>query len=145
MDFLDLRGVTVSTNSLPKGVLVDGAMIDQENNLSLGREPWIFISGNGINVLAYIDPDPKMDIEAAINFLDSASVIEPPEGTPGTIPKVGWLLNDWQNVKAGNYKFFAYYSTLPGFPEGGGSGFYKATHNPVDLKVQPVTRETVSE
>lgn len=138
LDFIDLRGTRVSTNSLPEGVLVDGAMIAQENNLSLGDEPWVFIGGNGINMLGYIDPDPKMGVTAAANFLDSRDALEPPESVPGTLPKIGYFFKNWQNVKAGSYRLFAYYGILPGFPEGGGSGFYKVTHESTSVQVRLV-------
>lgn len=138
LDFIDLRGTRVSTNSLPEGVLVDGVMIAQEDNLSLGDEPWIFISGNGINMLGYIDPDPKMGVTATANFLDSPDALEPPESVPGTLPKIGYFFKNWQNVKAGSYRLFACYGILPGFPEGGGSGFYRVTHEPTDVQVRLV-------
>lgn len=141
LDFIDLRGVTISSNSLPEGVLVDGEMIAQENNLSLGSEPWLFFTGNGINMLGYIDPDPKMGVTAAANFLDSANAKEPPERVPGALPKVGYFFKNWQNVQAGEYKLFAYYGVLPGFPEGGGSGFYRATHETTRVHVRPVNSE----
>ena len=145
MDFVDLRGTRVSTNSLPEGVLVDGAMIEQENNLSLGKEPWFFISGNGINMLGYVDPDPKMGVTAAANFLDSETAFEPPESVPGALPKIGYFFENWENVKAGSYRFFAYYGVLPGFPEGGGSGFYKVTHEPNQIRVRPIEHSDLPE
>ncbi|MEW6776702.1 MAG: hypothetical protein AB1405_10440 [Bdellovibrionota bacterium] len=133
-DFTDLRGLTLLTSGLPQGALIDGKMIEREKSILFGTEPWYFLSGGGLNQVTALDLDKGLDLRAGTLFIDDPAYEDPPEGTPGGVPTIGYQFLGWENLEARWYSFGANVATLRGFPEGGASGFYKTLHAPVTIK-----------
>lgn len=132
-DFIDLRGIRLSTSGLPQGTLIDGKMIEQERNLTLTDQPWFMISGSGINQVTTVEYDSALKLEPTAIFIDSEAEADPPEEAPGGLPAVGFQLKNWEGLKAQWYNFGASIAPLKSFPEGGGNGFYKALHEEVGI------------
>ena len=129
-DFINMRGLRISTSALPAGALVDGQMIGQERDIPFGAEPWFMASGLGIYEAGVIDLDPELrkNLKAAALFVDSPDYDDPPEEMKGCLPCVGYQFLGWENLKAQWYSFASNIAFLPAFPEGGGGGFYRVLH-----------------
>ncbi|MEW6776149.1 MAG: hypothetical protein AB1405_07640, partial [Bdellovibrionota bacterium] len=139
-DFVDLRGIRLSTSGLSQGTVIDGKMIEQERSLDLGPQPWFMISGLGLNQVTVVDLEPGLNLRATALFVEGgAEVADRPEEVPGGLPSVGYGFTGWENLKARTYAFGANIAALPGFPEGGGTGFYRTLRTPIDVQV--TTRE----
>lgn len=135
-DFVDLRGIRVSTAMTPEGVLVDGVMNAREDAIAYGDRVWSLMSGLGINEVLVLQYDRGMQLTPALNFVDSESAANPPERVPGAMPAVGFQFN-WRNLEAGRHRFDVSMFALPAFPEGGGDGFYDVFSAPVRVRVVP--------
>ncbi len=135
MDFDRLQGLTVSTQKVPVGTRVDGKMLDSDRSLAMGNEPWYMASGLGLNLIGIVEVDKEMRGRSSALFVDSETDPRPPERVPGGLPELGYQFLGWENLKAREYKVQGYAISLPGFPEGGGSGFYKAFNLPLPFDV----------
>lgn len=134
MDFQSLKGLTVSTQQVPKGTVVDGKMLDSDRSLSMGSEPWYMANGLGLNLIGVVEVDPEMRGQSSALFIDSETAPRPPERVPGGLPELGYQFLGWENLKARKYIVRGLAIALPGFPEGGGSGFYRAFNAPVNIQ-----------
>ena len=127
-DFVDLRGLKLSTSGLPQGTLIDGRMIELERNLKLTGDTWFMLTGGGLYEVTTIEFDRSLKLEPTALFVDGNEETAPPEDHPGGLPSVGLEFLDWQSLKPGVHSFSAHMAQLPGFPNGGGGGFYKTLH-----------------
>jgi len=137
-DFLNLRGLTLSTSGLAQGALVDGTMIEQERSIAFGPEPWYFVSGGGLNQVTALDLEKGLNLKGAALFVDDPEYDDPPEASRGGLPLVGYQFLGWENLQARWYTFGANVALLPGFPEGGATGFYRTLRAPFDVKAGEV-------
>lgn len=127
-DFVDLRGLKLSTSGLPEGTLIDGRMIEIERNLTLTNDTWFMLTGDGLYEVTTVDFDRSLKLEPTALFVDGQSETAPPEDHPGGLPAVGLQFLDWNSLKPGSHSFSAHMALLPSFPNGGGSGFYETLH-----------------
>lgn len=137
VDFRDARGTTFSTLAMARGTLVDGRLSPVERAIPMGNEEWIMLTGNGINIFAVIDLDRDLTLKKEIHFLDDPNADFGPENVPGQLPEIGFRFLNWTSLEGRTYHFDATVSALPGFPLGGGSGFYKAIHTPPIIELGP--------
>ncbi|MEW6776489.1 MAG: hypothetical protein AB1405_09370, partial [Bdellovibrionota bacterium] len=132
-DFTDLKGLRFSTSALPGGAVVDGRMIESERRIDIGPEPWYYLSGQGVNQITTLDMEAGLKLRAVNQFIDDPAYLEPPEEIPGCLPCLGYELLGWENMQARWYTFGAAFAFLKGFPEGGGSGYYKTLRTPFEI------------
>lgn len=137
-DFTDFKGLTFSTSALAQGSRIDGQMIEIERSLEFGPEPWYFLSGRGLNQVTVVELDPNLKLTAAAVLIDSETAGDPPEDVPGGLPSIGYQFLGMEDLEARTYRFSAHIGVLPGFPERGGTGFYRTIKAPMRVKVRPV-------
>lgn len=137
-DFVDLRGLKLSTSGLPQGTLIDGRMIELERNLKLTGDTWFMLTGGGLYEVTTIEFDRSLKLEPTALFVDGNEETAPPEDHPGGLPSVGLEFLDWQNLKPGIHSFSAHMAQLPSFPNGGGGGFYKTLHAPQAITTREI-------
>lgn len=133
-DYTNLLGVQFSTAALPKGVLIDGRMLEMEKSMAFGDKPWLMLNGRGLRLLTIIQYDRKLSLAGRVQFVDDPEHESPPESRKGALPLVGFELTNWENLKARWYSFSAQEAFLKGFPEGGGNGFYETMRREPTLK-----------
>ncbi|MCB0218493.1 MAG: hypothetical protein KDH09_02260 [Chrysiogenetes bacterium] len=141
-DFSDLRGLRFSTKALPQGTLIDGQTIAGEDVIPFGDEPWFMLSGRGVNLVAGVDWPREINVEPNAFFIDDLKASNPPERVPGSMPMVGYVLTGWEGLGAQWYTVTGTVAMLPGFPEGGGSGYFKLVREAPKVSVRPVEMPT---
>ncbi len=144
VDFNDLKGLTVSTKQVPQGTSVDGRMLDSDQSLAMGDEPWYMASGLGLNMVGIVEVDRDMRGKSSALMVDSEKGARPPERVAGGLPELGYQFLGWENLKAKTYTVHGMIIELPGLPEGGGSGFYKAFHADMAFDVRKLNAEDVA-
>ncbi len=136
VDFRDLRGMTFVTVVSPEGALIDGQTAESERDMGLGDERWFFVTGKGLNVLMMMYLGDNLKLKSEGIFVDSRDEVSPPESVPGSLPAAGFHFSGWENIKGGTYSFGGRIVTLPGFPEDGGSGWYRTYNAPIEITVE---------
>lgn len=137
-DFSDLRGLRFSTKALPQGALIDGQTIAGEEVIPFGDEPWFMMTGRGVNLVAGVDWPREINVEPNAFFIDDLKAANPPERVPGSMPMVGYVLTGWEGLDAKWYTVTGTLALLPGFPEGGGSGYFHLVGEEPKISVQPM-------
>lgn len=135
VDFRDMRGSTFSTLAMSRGTLVDGKLSPAERAIPLGDEEWVMLGGHNLNIFGVIDLEKDLALRKEVHFLDDPDTTLPPEAVPGQLPEIGFRFLNWTSLQGRKYSFDATVSALAGFPRGGGSGFYKAIHNPPKVQL----------
>ncbi len=133
------NGISLYTEAVPGGVLIDGQMLDSEKSISFGRENWFLARGKGLNLTAWIDLDADFSVTPRARFIDDPNLADPPEETVGGSPEVGYEFTGWENLKAKWYRFVINMASYPAFPEGGASIAYRALHNPLQISARTVS------
>lgn len=125
MDYIDARGVRISTSGLPQGAVVDGRTAAMEKQFDLGDKRWFLLTGEGINHVAVLHMEEGLNLRPTARFSDGEGeeFAWPPERVPGGLPQIGYGLLGWQDLEARWYAFAIDIGMLPSFPEGGGDGF----------------------
>jgi len=137
VDFRDLRGMNFVTVVRPEGAMIDGVTGEAERDMGLGDERWFFVTGKGLNVLMMMFLSDNLKLKSNGIFIDSREDLTPPEAVPGTLPSAGFHFSGWENIKGGTYSFGGRIVTLPGFPEDGGSGWYRTYSAPIEITPEP--------
>ncbi|MCB0218314.1 MAG: hypothetical protein KDH09_01350 [Chrysiogenetes bacterium] len=134
VDLRDLRGGTFSTLAFNRGTLVDGKTTRAEQNVELGDEEWMMVTGKGINFYGQVVLDRSLTLKKEVHFIDSVDGEQPPESVPGQLPEAGFKLVNWHSLEGKSYVLEARIAALEGFPRGGGSGVFKSLENGVGHK-----------
>ena len=134
VDLRDMRGGTFSTLAFNRGTLVDGKTTRAEQNVELGDEEWMMVTGKGINFYGQVVLDRSLTLKKEVHFVDSVDGEQPPESVPGQLPEVGFQLVNWHSLEGKSYVLEARIAALEGFPRGGGSGVFKSLENAVAHK-----------
>ncbi|MCW5828795.1 MAG: hypothetical protein KIT79_05715 [Deltaproteobacteria bacterium] len=143
-DFIDLKGLKLATSAVPQGTSIDGRMLDSERTMEFGSEPWFYIAGQGLQLMTSIDLEPGLKLKQAVYLVDDPELREPPESVPGGLPSVGYQFLGWENLEARWYEFAANIAMLPGLPEGGASGYYRALRAPMKIETRQIAAMPVS-
>ncbi len=126
------KGATMSANSIPQGVKIEGREADDDDHAGpRTKEGWFLISREGTHYYAEFHLDEKLPIEMTFNYYDTAAGARPPEGSPGQLPEVGYHFYNWEKLEQKSYDFYARLYFLPELPDQGGNGLFKAINQPV--------------
>lgn len=134
IDLRDLRGGTFSTLAFNRGTIVDGKTTRAEQNVPLGDEEWVMITGKGVTFYGQLAFEKGLPLKKEVHFIDSIDGSNPPESVPGQLPEAGFKLVNWHSLEAKSYVFEARIAAMEGFPLGGGSGVFKSLENDVRQK-----------
>lgn len=147
MDYLDLRGIRISTSGLPQGAVVDGRTAAMEKNFDLGPKRWYLLTGEGINHVSVLHMEKGLNLQPTARFSDGEgeAFAWPPERVPGGLPQIGYGLMGWQDLEARGYQFAVDIGMLPSFPDGGGDGFTDSVNAAYAIRASERTGDAADE
>ena len=135
IDARDMLGATFSTLAFNRGTLVDGKTTRAEQNVPLGDEEWLLVTGKGVTFYGQVALDRTLTLKKEVHFIDSVDGAQPPESQPGQLPEVGFKLVNWHSLEGKQYIFEVTIAALEGFPRNGGSGIFNSLQKSIVSKV----------
>jgi len=115
LDFRDLRGWSVLSPSLSPPIPIDGTMTAAKEMLNQLPDSWFALLGPQITLVQTLDVSPSLaSVRRRLLYNEDLSKAEPPEGSAGQVPGIGYQLDRWERVGAGTHQLLSYsYALAP--------------------------------
>lgn len=121
-----------------QGVVFDGKMSDNERNLDYGQYDWQVVAGREQypgSWLNRIKINPASAEFPYLYYVDDITLSDPPENFKGQIGNVGYLLKNFNKLKAGHYEIISHMYVLPNYKWGDEKPYLDILDKPLKTKI----------
>ena len=135
-------GMKYFSNGVPNGVLIDGIMSPEEQNITPVEHVWQMITGSQGTLLtrAVLGPRAK-DIPHLLTYTEDASAEDPPEEEPGIYGKAGFKLTQLEKQEGGIYTSSAHNYFRGDYKPGDEKRLLNILDHPLQVKTNTLSLE----
>ncbi len=114
LDFRDLTGWSVVTPGLAAPLAIGAGMTAQKNGINRLSDSWFALLGPQITLLQTLGVSPSLaTVRRRLYFREDPRASDPPEDVAGEVPAIGYQLDQWERVGAGNHQLESISYALP--------------------------------
>ncbi len=126
-----------------EGTLFDGNMSESEKILDYGEYDWQVVAGPQQNPGSWLNrvkiiPTPSE--YPHLYYVDDITAPDPPENFKGRSGNVGYILKNFNKLKAGRYEITSYMYVLPDYKLGFEKQYLDILDNPLKTKINLISR-----
>ncbi|MCA9771051.1 MAG: hypothetical protein KC466_01505 [Myxococcales bacterium] len=130
-DFRDLRSAEVIVPIAPTPLKIDGRMDEVERSVSDRDCPWVVLRRGSQALVFWMTIGGKTPLKTRFQWIDDADGDRPKEYVRGQLPRVGYSIVGWEEVKAGTYFITMRTRNIPNYTPGMERAYLASEDDPV--------------
>ncbi len=139
----EATGMQLFSNSISRGILIDGVMSQEEKNVLEASEQinqeWQLVAGQQGTWINRVTFGPGLaKAKHGLHYLDDAETEDPPEEEPGIYGKVGFVLTNLENLEGGAYSFRSYVHLPEHFEPGDEKRILNMLDHPLQVETHTI-------
>ncbi len=144
VDFHNVKGWKIKTNSHKQWVTIDGEMSDEEKTMNGEDLSWFLLNGDGkafvVRIVLDRNPDGsyhESPITPHLYYVDNDKLDDEPEDVPGQSPNINFQLDGFDNLSKGYLYFYAIFYIIDNYEDGMENKYLRIMDKPIKAVVNP--------